>query len=287
LKISSNVTLIDRIPNEQVPIYLNFSEVFAIPFSPLFNFGGEVAGVGDTIGIAQLEAMAAGLPVVGTAIGDLKKLEAELNNALVYVPPNNPKSLADAIVYLLDPRSPYRDFLCDFCSQLIGRGDYDGIFLDTLALKPDSLRDERNLREYNEGGYQSWQEFRYATVHEFAKSVYDAVKDANSDALLVINNNNIFYQTNDTGVPLRDYYALSIERLDDVADVFLLELCGIDSVEPEVIAAVVDRERAEYGVKSDLWVLYYTLDEKRFEDAKKIAVSKEVGLWNYPSIFLF
>lgn len=102
LDLHSNISFIDRIPNEQIHVYLDNAEIFAVPFIPIYNFGGQVSGVGDTLGIAHLEAMAAGIPVISTAIGNISKLQEEMNNSLLYVPPNDPESLAEAIICLLD-----------------------------------------------------------------------------------------------------------------------------------------------------------------------------------------
>lgn len=101
LKVSANVTFIDRIPNEQVPIYFNFSEIFCVPSFLPFTLERGMRGVGDTLGIAHLEAMVAELPVVASApIGN--KFKAENNNTLIYVPPRDPNVIAEAIIYLLD-----------------------------------------------------------------------------------------------------------------------------------------------------------------------------------------
>ena len=102
LNIESNVTIIDQIPYDSVPIYLNIANIFIVPFIPPYISGNQVAGVGDTLGIVHLEAMAAKVPVIGTAIGNIAKLEFEIDNALKYVKPGDITELAEMIIYLLN-----------------------------------------------------------------------------------------------------------------------------------------------------------------------------------------
>jgi len=121
LKIEPNITLLDQIPHDSVPMYLNMANIFVVPFIPPYISGSQVAGVGDTLGIVHLEAMAAKVPVIGTAIGDISELEKEMKGAIKYVPPKDPFSLAKMINRLLD--SPE---LCD----CLGRLGYDVVTQD-------------------------------------------------------------------------------------------------------------------------------------------------------------
>jgi glycosyltransferase involved in cell wall biosynthesis len=123
LEIESNVTLLDQIPHGSVPMYLNIANIFVVPFIPPYISDSQVAGVGDTLGIVHLEAMAAKVPVIGTAIGDIPKLEKEMKGAIKYVPPRDPLALAKMINFLLN--SPE---LCDYLGRLgydIVTQDYD------------------------------------------------------------------------------------------------------------------------------------------------------------------
>lgn len=77
------------VPNEQVPSYLAAGEVFASP------------AVGqESFGIALVEAMAAGLPVVATDIPGYREVVSDGVEGLL-VPPRDPEALAAGLVRVL------------------------------------------------------------------------------------------------------------------------------------------------------------------------------------------
>jgi phosphatidylinositol alpha-mannosyltransferase len=77
------------VPNEQVPSYLAAGEVFASP------------AVGqESFGIALVEAMAAGLPVVATDIPGYREVVSDDVEGLL-VPPRDPEALAAGLVRVL------------------------------------------------------------------------------------------------------------------------------------------------------------------------------------------
>ena len=76
-------------PNEQVPSYLAACEVFVSP------------AVGqESFGIALVEAMAAGLPVVATDIPGFREVVSDGTEGLL-VPPRDPEALAAGLVRVL------------------------------------------------------------------------------------------------------------------------------------------------------------------------------------------
>jgi phosphatidylinositol alpha-mannosyltransferase len=85
------------VPNEQVPSYLAAGEVFASP------------AVGqESFGIALVEAMAAGLPVVATDIPGYREVVSDGVEGLL-VPPRDPEALAAGLVWVLkDPERAKR-----------------------------------------------------------------------------------------------------------------------------------------------------------------------------------
>jgi|LSQX01.3.fsa_nt_gb glycosyltransferase involved in cell wall biosynthesis len=121
LEVEPNITLLDQIAHDSVPMYLNIANVFVVPFIPPYISSSQVAGVGDTLGIVHLEAMAAKVPVIGTAIGNISELEKEMKGAIKYVPPEDYLSLAKMINYLLN--SP------ELCNHL-GHLGYDVVAQD-------------------------------------------------------------------------------------------------------------------------------------------------------------
>ena len=88
LGLSDRVGFAGRVPHAQLPAVLNTCEVVvAVPWYEPF-------------GIVPLEAMACGLPVVGTAVGGLlDTVEHGVTGLLV--PPGRPRDIADAVSALL------------------------------------------------------------------------------------------------------------------------------------------------------------------------------------------
>lgn len=89
LDVSDSVRFVGCIPHNELPKYLASSAVYV---STSLSEGG--------IAVSTLEAMACGLPVVTTDVGDNKKWVEEGVNGFI-VPLKAPESLAEKIVYLL------------------------------------------------------------------------------------------------------------------------------------------------------------------------------------------
>jgi phosphatidylinositol alpha-mannosyltransferase len=85
----ARVEMRGAVPNEQVPSYLASCEVFVSP------------AVGqESFGIALVEAMAAGLPVVATDIAGYREVVSDGVEGLL-VPPRDPEALAAGLVRVL------------------------------------------------------------------------------------------------------------------------------------------------------------------------------------------
>ena len=89
LNVSDAVRFVGQIPNDELPKYLTFSNVYV---STALSDSGLSAGTA--------EAMACALPVVITDFGDNKKWIDKKYQDFV-VPLKNPKALAEKIIYLL------------------------------------------------------------------------------------------------------------------------------------------------------------------------------------------
>ena len=87
LNILDNVTFIDFIPEEQLPLYYSSSEFFVL------------ATLYDSFGIVFAEAMACGIPVVSTNVGGVPEVVGEGG---ILVEPRNPDQLAEAMLKLLN-----------------------------------------------------------------------------------------------------------------------------------------------------------------------------------------
>jgi len=88
LKLDHAITFTGRIPREQIPTLLGNADVF------LFTSTWE-----EPIARTVMEAMAAGLAVIGTAVGGQQEMLADGVNALVY-PPDDAAQLAECILRL-------------------------------------------------------------------------------------------------------------------------------------------------------------------------------------------
>ncbi len=92
LGVASRVTLLGAQERDQLKQYIHAARVFAFP---------SVTSA-EAFGIVQLEAMAAGLPVVNTALTTAVPNVARDGREGLTVPPNDPAALAGAIGRLLD-----------------------------------------------------------------------------------------------------------------------------------------------------------------------------------------
>ncbi len=95
--LTNKVTLAGSLPQREVSGRLARSAVFALPCV------AETGGGMDNLPTVVMEAMAAGLPVVSTAIGGVPEMVGEGSTGLL-VPEHQPAALADALTRLLaDP----------------------------------------------------------------------------------------------------------------------------------------------------------------------------------------
>ena len=94
LGISDRLTLAGRLPRDEVKALLHAADVFAMPSTM----------IAEGFGLAQLEAMSAGRPVVNTSLPTAAPLVARNDLEGLTVPPGDPVALADALDRLLrDP----------------------------------------------------------------------------------------------------------------------------------------------------------------------------------------
>jgi len=167
----------------------------------------------------------------------------------------------------------------------------DGVFLDTLILYPNA--DDNPVYAHpvwisQYPGY-TYQQFRYRSLHDAAKQIYDALKAANPNAVLMISDNNICVQSAQDERLYRDKYASAIDQWQDAADGFVLEYLGfIENNNPsnplgEAQAVINDmsRERTVYGVTKPMWILAYTNRDDVFQFLRQKSVELNFGYWSY------
>jgi len=92
LKISARITLAGRLPRDKAKIVVHAASVFVMPSNT----------IAEAFGLAQVEAMAAGRPVVNTSLPTTVPMVARHNLEGMTVPPNDAAALADALRILLD-----------------------------------------------------------------------------------------------------------------------------------------------------------------------------------------
>jgi glycosyltransferase involved in cell wall biosynthesis len=91
MDISNRVIFTEFVPEELKKYYFHAADIFCLPsINPAEAFG-----------IVNLEAMAAGLPIVSTRMGGIPDLVKDGENGFL-VPPENPHKLAEALLQLLE-----------------------------------------------------------------------------------------------------------------------------------------------------------------------------------------
>lgn len=96
LGIEKATIFVGRVPNEQVPKYINKMDVFCVPSHS------------ESFGVAAVEAMSCGVPVVVSDVGGLPEVVKENETGLI-VPKENPEKLAQAILVLLNDNNKRKD----------------------------------------------------------------------------------------------------------------------------------------------------------------------------------
>jgi rhamnosyl/mannosyltransferase len=90
--IDGKVTFAGRLSQSEIKSYLHAARVLAFPSTTR----------AEAFGLVQLEAMAAGLPVVNTALATAVPRIARHQKEALTVPPNDSQALADALRQILD-----------------------------------------------------------------------------------------------------------------------------------------------------------------------------------------
>ena len=88
LGLENNIEFIGEVPNDLLPQYLAKASIFVRP------------SLSEGLGIAFLEAMAVGLPVIGTLVGGIPDFLKDSETGL-FCKVSDPKDLAEKIVRIL------------------------------------------------------------------------------------------------------------------------------------------------------------------------------------------
>jgi glycosyltransferase involved in cell wall biosynthesis len=98
LNIDEQTTFTGRVPNHQVPNYINKIDIFTVPSTE----------DSESFGVAAVEAMACGKPVIVSNVGGLPEVVIEGQTGIV-IPKENPDQLAQEIVHLIKNKSVRED----------------------------------------------------------------------------------------------------------------------------------------------------------------------------------
>jgi glycosyltransferase involved in cell wall biosynthesis len=136
---SADLNLADRVhflgPRTDVPDLLNAMDIFVLP------------SYSEGLSLALLEAMAAGLPVIATAVGSTAEVVRDGDTGLL-IPPRDTAALADALARLLaDPA---------WAQELGARARAcvrERYSLERLGRKINALYEETAQKKYLSGGY--------------------------------------------------------------------------------------------------------------------------------------
>lgn len=108
-KLEDQVRLLGFVPEDDLPIYLSAADMFVLPTEALEGFG-----------LATIEALAAGLPVLGTPIGATPEILAPLDPHLL-TENESPEALAAGLEYWLENRGalPALAIRCRFQAETV------------------------------------------------------------------------------------------------------------------------------------------------------------------------
>ena len=90
LDLENNVMFTGFVEDEKKPLYYKAADIFCLPSTTM----------AESFGIVNLEAMAAGIPIVASDLGGIPDIVKHGENGLL-AKPRNVQSLADALTYLL------------------------------------------------------------------------------------------------------------------------------------------------------------------------------------------
>jgi glycosyltransferase involved in cell wall biosynthesis len=133
LGLTDAIRFAGEVPHEQIPGLLDDHDIFVLPSITLPS--GETEGLGTVL----LEAMAAGLPVVGTSVGGIPDIIRDGENGLL-VRQRDPEAIARAVIRIATDnglcgrlaQSALRDVRRRFSWESIGR-QFEKLFIEVSS----------------------------------------------------------------------------------------------------------------------------------------------------------
>lgn len=112
LKLEARVTFVGQVDYKKIPAYLATADIFVRP------------SLSEGMGNSFIEAMAAGLPVIGTAVGGLPDFLIDGETGLV-CQPRNPKSIAEKVKFIMDNKEFSDRLTAEAKTMVIKNYDWD------------------------------------------------------------------------------------------------------------------------------------------------------------------
>ena len=136
LNLQDKVTFLDAVSQEELFHYYSIADVFVLP--SIVNDEGETEG----LGVVLLEAMASGVPVIGTNVGGIPDIIKDGKTGLLALQ-RNPHDLAEKILRILDDEALRKelaekghDFVKQEFSWEVVAGKFKKIYSEALLPVP-------------------------------------------------------------------------------------------------------------------------------------------------------
>lgn len=127
--VARRVHFAGRVPDDQLAAYYHAADLFVLP-SHLRA---------EAFGIVQLEAMAAGLPVISTELGTGTSVVNEHGATGFVVPPSDPQALSRAIAVLLDNPALREQLGAQARQRVVAEYTHDQMIERTLAVYGEAI----------------------------------------------------------------------------------------------------------------------------------------------------
>lgn len=112
LKLQDNIQFLGEISNESLPKYLSMADVFVRP------------SLSEGLGISFLEAMASGLPIIGTPVGGIPDFLKDGETGL-FCKVSNPEDLAKKIIRILKDEQLREKIIINARALMVQKYDWD------------------------------------------------------------------------------------------------------------------------------------------------------------------
>ncbi|MEK7176313.1 MAG: glycosyltransferase family 4 protein, partial [Patescibacteria group bacterium] len=111
-KLQNKVVFVGFVPPEKLPEYLWASDIFVRP------------SLSEGLGNSFIEAMAAGLPIIGTPVGGIPDFLKDGETGL-FCEPNNPQNIAEKVKLLLVDNSLRQKIIANGQKLVAEKYDWD------------------------------------------------------------------------------------------------------------------------------------------------------------------